>query len=110
MVAQQTRLSDAHSTAVNEVPARAALPHLETFARVRLATPADVEALEGLERNIGSAAGGNDWERFIASAESRVVLALECERLVGAAVMTRAGPLVSRLRSAQREAVRRTSG
>lgn len=85
--------------------------HLATFARLRRATIDDVAAL----RDLGRAAGAEDldWERVLAGGGRDVVVAFECDALIGAVVTERTGTLVGQIcwigvaRSARRNGVGR---
>ncbi|HQZ13839.1 MAG TPA: GNAT family N-acetyltransferase [Devosia sp.] len=85
--------------------------HLQTFARLREATSAELPAL----LDLGRAAGAEefDWERALAESGRDIVLAYESDALIGAIVTERSGSLVSHVgwigvaRSARRNGVGR---
>jgi GNAT superfamily N-acetyltransferase len=65
------------------------LAHLQTFARVRSATPDDVPALEKLTSGLR---GETDpvtchWKELLVRPDARVIVALECDLPVGAVVL-----------------------
>jgi GNAT superfamily N-acetyltransferase len=98
-------------TASAGIRPKAYFAHLQTFARLRHAARDDLPAL----LDLGRAAGEDDfdWELTLAESGYDVVLAFECDVLIGAIVTERTGALVSHIvwigvaRSARRNGVGR---